>query len=777
MTDQIVRIVLTGDSSGLSSAANSGAEALSKLNQQAGASAKGYKAIGESAQFSAWQMRQVGPQITDIVTGLATGQKPMQVFLQQGGQLRDMFNGWGNASEALIQKIGATTLAVGLGAAGVAALVSQFLHGAEQSAAFRNAVALTGNAAGITEGQFNALIERVSAASGATRTTAREIAQAFVQSGRVSGPALEVISTAAARLAEVSGRSSEQVVGDLLAMSNGVADWAIKSNEQYHFVTAAQLEHIRALEAQGDKQAAMVVAGQAFIDHLASQREQLGLLERALKAVGGMYDSVKWSILSIGRTNTVQDQISSLQAELAKYQTATRDIDGPARGVRSYNPARVAELTQRIADLQIELADQNKRAAGRADYAKQEDAATDRREKLRQVTEALAGANTEYTKTVNALAKAYAAGDKGVETYEQYQQLLLEARKKYNPAGESRASGAGENSAAKADREYQQMVKSILANRAVSFREIEAKGYEAANRAAEQNMAQAAEEMRRRQQDVDQYGAQLIDQTAQINASLIADDRLRGLTQIDLDRQTMQQRLDLAASYGVDVRAAQDALNANIVARQAVLTEQVKPGYQRLIDEWQRTTDVITKTYDAGITDMLQQSSQAFGQWATGQSVSLKSLVLQWEATLAQGLFKTAIGSLLSSAGTNFFGDLAGINFGVNAKGGVYQSPSLHSYANSVVSRPTMFAFAQGIGLMGEAGPEAIMPLKRTASGSLGVVASGAAAGNSLSVSMPLSVQIDARTDQAQVYDLVRRAVAEGNTALLTYLKDKGWIR
>ena len=48
-----------------------------------------------------------------------------------------------------------------------------------------------------------------------------------------------------------------------------------------------------------------------------------------------------------------------------------------------------------------------------------------------------------------------------------------------------------------------------------------------------------------------------------------------------------------------------------------------------------------------------------------------------------------------------------------NAKGGVYSSPSLSAYSGQIVSNPTMFAFAKGAGLMGEAGPEAIMPLKR----------------------------------------------------------------
>jgi lambda family phage tail tape measure protein len=43
------------------------------------------------------------------------------------------------------------------------------------------------------------------------------------------------------------------------------------------------------------------------------------------------------------------------------------------------------------------------------------------------------------------------------------------------------------------------------------------------------------------------------------------------------------------------------------------------------------------------------------------------------------------------------------------------------SFANSIVDSPTLFKFASGTGLMGEAGPEAIMPLKRDAQGNLGV--------------------------------------------------------
>lgn len=56
-----------------------------------------------------------------------------------------------------------------------------------------------------------------------------------------------------------------------------------------------------------------------------------------------------------------------------------------------------------------------------------------------------------------------------------------------------------------------------------------------------------------------------------------------------------------------------------------------------------------------------------------------------------------------------------------NAKGGVYNSPSLSAYSGGVYDSPQIFAFAKGAGVFGEAGAEAIMPLTRTASGDLGV--------------------------------------------------------
>jgi lambda family phage tail tape measure protein len=62
----------------------------------------------------------------------------------------------------------------------------------------------------------------------------------------------------------------------------------------------------------------------------------------------------------------------------------------------------------------------------------------------------------------------------------------------------------------------------------------------------------------------------------------------------------------------------------------------------------------------------------------------------------------------------------------LNAKGNVYAQNGIQAFARGgIVNKPTVFPFANGIGLMGEAGPEAIMPLRRGRDGNLGVMSSG----------------------------------------------------
>lgn len=132
-----------------------------------------------------------------------------------------------------------------------------------------------------------------------------------------------------------------------------------------------------------------------------------------------------------------------------------------------------------------------------------------------------------------------------------------------------------------------------------------------------------------------------------------------------------------------------------------------------------------------GITDMLNGNKSSWKEWGISVLGIIEKIALQM-----------AITGLISSVGSAFAGGAAGAaaggasannafssgsysNLTLNANGGVYNSPNLSQYSGQIVSTPTFFAFAKGGGLMGEAGPEAIMPLARDSSGKLGVRANG----------------------------------------------------
>ncbi|MGL6090892.1 MAG: phage tail tape measure protein [Pseudomonas paracarnis] len=118
----------------------------------------------------------------------------------------------------------------------------------------------------------------------------------------------------------------------------------------------------------------------------------------------------------------------------------------------------------------------------------------------------------------------------------------------------------------------------------------------------------------------------------------------------------------------------------------------------------------------------------------------------------ASGLLSSIAGSAIGAwfgggagAGTTSFGADMGGAITANAKGGVYDSPSLSSFSNQVHDKPKMFAFAKGAGIFAEAGPEAIMPLTRTAGGELGVRAlggGGGGGGGGNTYNFPVSVSV-----------------------------------
>ncbi len=76
-------------------------ERLKAMRNALGDAEGGMNRTGMSAKALSANMRMLPAQITDIVVGLSSGQAPLTVLLQQGGQLKDMFGGIGPAARAV----------------------------------------------------------------------------------------------------------------------------------------------------------------------------------------------------------------------------------------------------------------------------------------------------------------------------------------------------------------------------------------------------------------------------------------------------------------------------------------------------------------------------------------------------------------------------------------------------------------------------------------------------------------------------------------------------
>lgn len=121
-------------------------------------------------------------------------------------------------------------------------------------------------------------------------------------------------------------------------------------------------------------------------------------------------------------------------------------------------------------------------------------------------------------------------------------------------------------------------------------------------------------------------------------------------------------------------------------------------------------------------------------------------------------LLRKAITEPLMNGINGIFGDIF-----ANANGGVYSGAGISAYSNSIVSSPTLFPFAKGTGLMGEAGPEGILPLRRGKDGKLGVTTDGA--GSNVTVNV-INNSSNSKAEAQQITD------SRGNKSIEVIISD-----
>ncbi|MDQ6436889.1 phage tail tape measure protein [Mesorhizobium sp. LHD-90] len=164
--------------------------------------------------------------------------------------------------------------------------------------------------------------------------------------------------------------------------------------------------------------------------------------------------------------------------------------------------------------------------------------------------------------------------------------------------------------------------------------------------------------------------------------------------------------------------------------------------------------------------DSLQRLSAGFGSQLTGalrgaviDGRELDGVLRRIALNLTGMALNQGLQPLQGLVGSLFSGLTGGLSGALPfAKGGVVPFAS-----GGVVSAPTYFPAGGGLGLMGEAGAEAILPLRRGADGRLGVAAQGNG-GGPVNIVFNVTTQDAAsfRKSEAQVTGMLARAVSRG---------------
>lgn len=169
--------------------------------------------------------------------------------------------------------------------------------------------------------------------------------------------------------------------------------------------------------------------------------------------------------------------------------------------------------------------------------------------------------------------------------------------------------------------------------------------------------------------------------------------------------------------------------------------EALRNYYDESQNVFALTEDLVTNVFNSmedALTKFVTTGKLDFRSFADSVIADITRIIIKQQllGPLSQflglggggGLFGGFFGSLFGMGGSGFG---TGAGFGNQdlgtffANGGVVNSAGLSAYSGQVVNKPTIFPFARGVGLMGEAGPEAILPLKRGSDGKLGVQAGG----------------------------------------------------
>ncbi|EAT4932078.1 phage tail tape measure protein [Salmonella enterica] len=662
---------------------------------------------------------------------------------------------------------------VGGVAAAVYGLGKAYYEGAKESEEFNKQLILTGSYAGKTTGQLNAMAKSL-AGNGVTQHDAAGVLAQVVGSGAFTGQAVAMVSRTATRMQENVGQSVDETIRQFKRLRDDPVNAAKELDRTLHFLTATQLEQIRVLGEQGRVADAAKIAMSAYSEEMNKRmgdvHDNLGWIERAWNAVG---DAAKWAwdrMLDIGREDTLDEKIATLQEKIARGRKTPWTVSSSQT---EYDQQQLNELQEQ--KRQKDLLDA--KAQAERNYQETQKRRNEQNAALNRDNETESLRHQREVARITAMQYADAAVRNAALERENERHKKAMARQKEKPkayhndeAGrlllqysQQQAQTEGLIAAAKLSttEKMTEAHKQLLSfqQRIADLSGKKLTADEQSVLAHKDEIALALQKLDISQQDLQHQNAlnelkkktltltsQLADEGSRVRqqhamalATMGMGDQQRGRYEEHLKiQQHYQEQLEqlkrdskAKGTYGSDeYRQAEQELQASLDRRLAEWADYNAKvdtaqgdwtlGASRALDNFMAQGSNVAGATEQMFTSAFNSMGDGLATFVTTGKLNFKSFTASIVSDLAKISARMAMIQAVKGIGS-------ALGFGVtaNATGGVYQSSELSRYSGSIVNRPTFFAFAKGAGVMGEAGPEAILPLRRGADGKLGVVAAG----------------------------------------------------
>lgn len=298
---------------------------IAKLREQEAALQKGGVTAGQTAAA----LRGVPAQFTDIFTSLQGGQAPLTVFLQQGGQLKDMFGGIGPAARALGGYIVGLINPFTVGAAAIAGFVALAVS-ADRRIRDLSDTAIRFGATGrvIDTAGVDALINKLNELPTVTRDVAVKVLDSFAGVRQIGPGILEPLSLIVADFAKATGTEVPDAAKRLADAFKDPVAGAKSLDDQLNILTADQTLSIQKMVEQGNVAGAQGVLLEALTGKVQGLAKQgMTPLSESADNLSNAWDRLKRTLSDpkgFQEANGFLGQIVNKLAQVVEYGARAR---------------------------------------------------------------------------------------------------------------------------------------------------------------------------------------------------------------------------------------------------------------------------------------------------------------------------------------------------------------------------------------------------------------------------------------------------------------------